>query len=256
MARRSCGSALALVALTASACCARRAAPPAVPQRPAGFVSLSDVDPSVQLDIRYFSANNFVGRPIDGYERPLCVLTTQAAAAVARAQASARTRGLCLKVYDCYRPQRAVADFVRWAKDEGTAMQRRFYPAVPKSELFARGYIAERSGHSRGSTLDLTLIPCDSRPPPVAGDPASYDCRAMPARRYPDNSVDMGTGFDCFDELAHTDNPRIDAVGRHNRDELRAIMRGAGFVNYPKEWWHYTLANEPFPDTYFDFVVR
>lgn len=224
---------------------------------PGGFVSLSDVDATIELDIRYRTSNNFVGRPIAGYRTPSCILTKEAAAALARAQKQANTRGYSLKVYDCYRPRRAVADFAAWAKDlDDTKMQHRFYPAVPKDELFARGYIAEKSGHSRGSTMDLTLVPIGSRQPAADASGELYDCRSDVAGRYPDNGIDMGTGFDCFDELAHTDNPRIEAVARRNRDLLRSIMAGSGFTNLAEEWWHYTLEREPFPETYFDFVVK
>jgi len=234
--------------------------PPAAHVTPPGrerFVSLADVDPAIQLDIRYYTSNNFMGRPVEGYLAAACLLTREAAMALQQAQRSASRNGYTLKIYDCYRPQRAVSDFVAWARDTGdTRMQKRFYPAVPKSELFAQGYIAERSGHSRGSTVDLTLVRDQSRQPRADPMGRDDDCRAPVIGRYPDNSIDMGTGYDCFDTLAHTDNPRISVEVRRNRGTLRAIMRESGFVNYEKEWWHYTLVNEPFPDTYFDFPVR
>jgi zinc D-Ala-D-Ala dipeptidase len=211
----------------------------------------------IQLDIRYRTSNNFVGRPIAGYPKPRCILTEDAATALSRAQKQANAHGYSLKVYDCYRPRRAVADFVAWAADPSdTRMQHRFYPAVPKGELFARGYIAAKSGHSRGSTMDLTLVPIGSRQPAVEASADLFDCRSDVLRRYPDNSIDMGTGFDCLDELAHTESPRISPVARRNRDLLRSIMRRAGFVNLAEEWWHFTLEDEPFPETYFDFVVE
>src|SRR5262249_16924650 len=211
-----------------------------------------------QLDIRYQTSNNFVGRPIAGYRNPNCILTSQAAASLARAQQQTNAQGFSLKVYDCYRPQRAVADLAAWAKaTDTTTVQLRFSPAVPKSELFARGYIAEKSGHSRGSTVDLTLVPIGSRQPDAHPDAGSYfECRSPASIRSPDNSIDMGTGFDCFDALAHTDNPTISETARHNRQVLRSIMEREGFVNLDKEWWHYTLKEEPFPDTYFDFPVE
>jgi D-alanyl-D-alanine dipeptidase len=220
-------------------------------------VSLSDVDSTIQVDIRYWTSNNFVGRPIAGYRNPKCFLTKEAASALARAQKQANTHGYSLKVYDCYRPRRAVADFVAWARDaQDTKMQRSFYPAVRKDELFARGYIAEKSGHSRGGTVDLTLVPIGSEQPAPGASAELRDCRSDVSERSPDNSVDMGTGYDCFDELAHTDNPRIGAIARRNRDLLRSIMRAAGFKNLEEEWWHFTLEDEPFPETYFDFVVE
>jgi len=224
---------------------------------PAGFVSLSDVSGSIQLDIRYHTSNNFVGRPISGYVAANCILTEPAAAALATAQELAAAQGYALKVYDCYRPQQAVNDFVNWAADANDVFQQhRFYPAVPKNELFSQGYIAERSGHSRGSTVDLTLVPANSRQ--LAVDPFvnRYDCRQAKPLRYPDNSLEMGTGYDCFDELSHTDNSQISNEAKQNRQLLRSIMETAGFSNYPQEWWHYTLSNEPFSDRYFDFSVQ
>ena len=224
---------------------------------PDQFVSIGNLDPTIQLDIRYYTANNFTGRKIKGYNNAKCILAKDAAKALVEAQKDAITRGYSIKVYDCYRPQRAVSDFVEWAKDlEDTEMQHRFYPAVPKNELFSRGYIAEKSGHSRGSTMDLTLVPLNTRQPVTVASNNPYDCRLQKPGRYPDNSIDMGTGFDCFDELAHTDNPNINETARQNRRLLRSIMENAGFVNYDKEWWHYTLKDEPFPDTYFDFPVQ
>jgi D-alanyl-D-alanine dipeptidase len=226
-------------------------------QMPDQFVSIGDLDPTIQLDIRYFTSNNFTGRKINGYNSAKCILTIAAAKALVEAQKDAITHGYSIKVYDCYRPQRAVTDFVEWAKDmEDTKMQHRFYSTVPKNELFGKGYIAEKSGHSRGSTVDLTLVPLNTRQPGSVAANNHYDCRLQISDRSPDNSIDMGTGFDCFDELAHTDNPNINETGMQNRRLLRSMMENAGFVNYDKEWWHYTLRGEPFPDTYFDFPVQ
>jgi zinc D-Ala-D-Ala dipeptidase len=219
---------------------------------PSGFVALDDVDPTIRQDIRYRSSHNFVGQRIDGYREPLCILTRPAARALKRAQARLRPHGYSLKVYDCYRPQRAVDHFVRWARNGNEKMKREFYPRVDKSRLFADGYIAERSGHSRGSTVDLTLVklPAKRRPP--------FSGRLVPCysdRRYRDDSVDMGTGYDCFDTLAHTADPRITGRARSNRRRLKRVMDQAGFDNYANEWWHYTLRDEPHPDRYFDFPV-
>lgn len=247
---------VAFPSLLLLASCAGHDAPPAV-ERPERFVSLDEIDLTIELDIRYYTSNNFVGRPIKGYLRPKCLLTREAAVALVQAQRKANLAGYSLKVYDCYRPQRAVSDFAEWARDvRDTKMQHRFYPAVPKSELFLRGYIAEKSGHSRGSTVDVTLVPLGSRQ--LQGDPAAarFDCRSPVSRRYPDNSIDMGTGYDCFDELAHTENPKVGETAMRNRQRLKSILESAGFVNYDKEWWHYTLGDEPFPDAYFDFVVE
>jgi len=244
---------IAALLLLVTAC----GAPVSSNRLPAGFTYLAEVDGSIQQDIRYFGPNNFLGRPVRGYFVPACILSRPAATALRQAQRLAMARGYSLKVYDCYRPQRAVDDFVAWAADPAdTRMRHRFYPDVPKSELFVRGYIAEQSGHSRGSTVDLTLVPADSRQ--GQGDPftSRYDCRQAPPLRYPDNSLDMGTGYDCFDELSHTDNPAVGAQALQNRHLLRELMAAAGFSNYEQEWWHYTLDGEPYPDRYFDFPIQ
>ncbi|MDT8428411.1 MAG: M15 family metallopeptidase [Pseudomonadales bacterium] len=224
---------------------------------PAGFVRLAELSPTVGQDIRYAGENNFIGRPVAGYLAPACILSTPAAQALLVAQQQGMQLGYALKVYDCYRPQTAVDDFVAWAVDpEQLAMQNRFYPDVPKEELFSRGYIAERSGHSRGSTVDLTLVPYASSSPAASQPASAYDCRAPADLRYPDNSIDMGTGYDCFDELSHTDNPAVGPTALQNRHLLRDIMSAVGFDNYAQEWWHYTLRDEPFPDQFFSFPVR
>ncbi|SEB30377.1 D-alanyl-D-alanine dipeptidase, partial [Amycolatopsis tolypomycina] len=206
-----------------------------------------DVAPSILQDIRYDTPHNFVGQRIDGYRRPMCILTRQAAEGLRKVQAQVVRQGYTLKVYDCYRPQRAVDHFVRWAKDlADEKMKAEFYPNVAKDRLFADGYIAEKSGHSRGSTMDLTLVRI---PPPVQrpyrpGEPL-VPCFAPRDQRFPDNTVDMGTGYDCFDPLA-TDNPAISGAARQHRDLLRSTMAAAGFRNLPEEWWHFTLNGEPF----------
>jgi D-alanyl-D-alanine dipeptidase len=227
------------------------------PAAPREFVALSEVAPSILPDIRYVTRHNFVGQRVDGYLQPLCILTRQAAEGLRKAQAQLRKQGYTLKVYDCYRPQQAVDHFVRWAKDlADEKMKAEFYPNVAKDRLFADGYIAEKSGHSRGSTMDLTLVKLPARPqrPYFPGEPLK-PCFAPQDQRFPDNMVDMGTGYDCFDPLAHTDNPAITGVPHQNRMLLKDTMAAAGFRNLPEEWWHYTLDNEPFPDTYFDFPV-
>ncbi|MFI6877670.1 M15 family metallopeptidase [Streptomyces sp. NPDC050400] len=227
------------------------------PKAPKEFVALSDVDPTIIQEMRYFTEHNFVGEPIDGYKKPMCILTRPAAKALHKAQAGLLKKGYSLKVYDCYRPQRAVDHFVRWAKDlDDQRMKPEFYPQVDKTRLFADGYIAEKSGHSRGSTVDLTIVKLPARPtrPYVPGEQLAA-CYGAQKDRFPDNSVDMGTGFDCFDTLAHTDDPRVQGVQRANRDLLRDALGGEGFVNLPEEWWHYTYKPELFPDTYFDFPI-
>ncbi len=202
--------------------------------RPDGFVSITDAVPGIATEIRYFTYENFVGRPINGYEAPLCILSVEAAEAVASVQETLSAFGLGLKVFDCYRPQRAVSDFAAWAADpEDVARQADYYPNVPKDELFERGYIAERSGHSRGSAIDLTLI-----------DLATGE------------ELDLGSGYDLFDTLSHPSDPRPSAEARANRMLLQRLMVEAGFNALDEEWWHFWLADEPYPDTYFDFVVE
>lgn len=233
---------------------------------PEDFVVLQDIEPGIIADIRYVTPHNFTGDPVDGYQAPLCILTRPAAEALGRAQRNFLDRGYTLKVYDCYRPQQAVDDFVRWAQDPADQrMKPEFYPRVDKSTLFADGYIAERSGHSRGSTVDLTLValpPAGTPPAPtpnyVPGQPL-VDCAAPPGVRFPDDSVDMGTGFDCFDPLANTADPRVSGDPAKYRQLLLEGLEEQGFVNYDKEWWHFTYApagtGEPYPDTVFDFPV-
>jgi len=224
---------------------------------PEEFVALSAVAPTIIQEMRYFGQHNFVGSRVDGYRQPVCILTRPAAEALRTVQAKLLRQGYTLKVYDCYRPQRAVDHFVRWAKDlADEKMKAEFYPNVAKDRLFAEGYIAEKSGHSRGSTMDLTIVELPPRPqrPYIPGEP-QVSCFAPVGQRFPDNMVDMGTGFDCFDPLAHTDDPRITGVAKENRQLLKNTMAAAGFRNLAEEWWHYTLNNEPFPDTYFDFPV-
>lgn len=251
--------------LTVVAVCAPPAAPAvadAGETAPDEFVVLQDLAPDVLAEIRYITPHNFTGDPVDGYLEPLCILTRPAAEALGRAQQDFLERGYTLKVYDCYRPQRAVDDFVGWAEDLGDQrMKAEFYPRVDKSTLFADGYIAERSGHSRGSTVDLTLVELPPTPGPapyVPGQPL-VDCAAPQAVRFPDNSVDMGTAFDCFDTLSNTWDPRIDGDAAKYRLLLAEGLERQGFVNYDKEWWHFTYkpagTGEPFPDSYFDFPV-
>ncbi|MFD6421276.1 M15 family metallopeptidase [Streptomyces sp. NPDC060198] len=227
------------------------------PKAPEGFVTLRSVDPTVIEEIRYATAHTFMGVPVDGYRQPVCVLTRPAAEALHRAQTALLREGYSLKVYDCYRPQRAVDHFVGWAKDlDDQVMKEEFYPRVDKSRLFDDGYIAEKSGHSRGSTVDLTLVELPAAPTRAyrPGEPLS-PCYGPRDTRFPDNSVDMGTGYDCFDTLAHTEDPRVQGAQRANRQLLKRTLTGLGFVNLAEEWWHYTFKPELFPDTYFDFPV-
>jgi zinc D-Ala-D-Ala dipeptidase len=222
---------------------------------PSSFVALDEVDATILQDMRYATAYNFVGRRIDGYREPVCILTRRAARALQRAQNAVRDKGYTLKVYDCYRPQRAVDHFVRWSRNGNERMKREFYPRVDKSRLFDDGYIARRSGHSRGGTVDLTLVKLPAKPQPVwtRREFALTPCTAPKRRRYPDNSVGMGTSYDCFDTRSHTAN--ASGRARRNRQLLKRTMEAAGFEHYPNEWWHFTLRDERYPDRYFDFPV-
>lgn len=200
---------------------------------PEGFVYVRDVIPSVREEIRYAGSHNFIGRPVDGYAAPRAVLTREAALALRAAADVFAAQGLFLLIYDGYRPQRAVDHFIRWAQDEGdTAAKAEFYPALDKIELFPRGYIAARSGHSRGSTVDLTLVTAQGEP------------------------LDMGGEFDWFSPVSGHDYAGLTPQQRANRDLLRRGMEAAGFAPYSEEWWHYRLRGEPYPDTYFDFPVE
>jgi zinc D-Ala-D-Ala dipeptidase len=223
----STGVALALLVLSGQA-----AAAPAPP--PSGFVDTAAVVDGLTLDMRYFGNNNFVGERIDGYEHARCLLSAQAALALAAVQSSLAARGLGLKVFDCYRPQRAVAHFVRWAqKVDDVRRKSQFYPDVDKRDLFKDGYISERSGHSRGSTVDLTLV-----------------------RRADGRELDMGSPFDFFSPKSWPTDRSVSSEAQKNRALLAEAMAAGGFRPYDKEWWHFTLVNEPFPETYFDFPVR
>lgn len=244
----------ALFAVTAPAPAAQAAPEPSAPEE---FVALRSVAPTIIEEMRYLTPHNFLGEPVDGYRQPVCIVTRSTAEALRQAQSLLRRQGYSLKVYDCYRPQRAVDHFVRWAKDlQDERMKAEFYPRVDKSRLFEDGYIAEKSGHSRGSTVDLTLVKLPALPtrPYVPGEKPA-PCYGPKAERFPDNSVDMGTGFDCFDTLSHTDDPRVQGEQRANRQLLKATLTGVGFTNLAEEWWHFTHKPETFPDTYFDFPV-
>ena len=222
------------------------------------FIDLQKVIPDVVMDIRYYGNHNFLGEKVDGYLASKCILTKEAAQALAGVQKDLVSYSLTLKIYDCYRPQRAVNHFVRWAKEiENTKTMREFYPTIDKRNLFRDGYIDSKSGHSRGSTVDLTIVPL---PAPaqveyISGQKLS-ECYLPMEQRFGDNSIDMGTGFDCFHELSNTQNANIGRQQKINRLLLKSLMDKHGFKNYDKEWWHYTLKNEPYPDTYFDFVIE
>lgn len=216
---------------------------------PRGFVYLSKVAPSIIQDIRYYQSNNFVGHPLPGYEQPECVLTLQAAKALSLVQSQLQKKGLSLKVYDCYRPVKAVQAFVKWSHSKDKGMKVKFYPREKKTKLFKKGYIAEYSGHSRGSTVDLTITALKGHS--ISGVDACYH-----KRRAQDGSLDMGTNFDCMDPYSHVKHHAISKIAKRNRQLLRRLMMRYGFKPYSKEWWHFTLRREPYPKRYFNFPIR
>ena len=229
-----------------------------VKERPADFVEAAKVAPRLLLDMRYYTDHNFVGARVRGYLAPKCLLTKKAALALAEVQKELLAFGHSLKVYDCYRPQRAVDHFVDWAKDvNDTAAKQEFYPTLDKKNLFKDGYIAYHSSHTRGSTVDLTIVALPAaREETYLPNSKPRPCYLPGPLRFRDNSLDMGTAFDCFHTLSHTAASEIAAPGRVNRLLLKALMEKHGFVNYDKEWWHFTLKDEPYPETFFDFPVK
>lgn len=232
----------------------------ALPQvLPQGFADLAAVAPHIGQEMRYAGSHNFTGAPVPGYSAARCLLTVAAAQALRQAQDELEIFGLGLKVYDCYRPERSVAHFAAWAEDAGTqSAGAEFFPRLRKQELHRMGYIAHQSAHSRGSTVDLTLVPY----PPVAADPLPGaaaphgSCIAPKRLRSPDTSLDMGTGYDCLDPLAHTASPQIAPTARINRLLLREILRRYGFINYAKEWWHYSHFTGAKDLRAFNFVIE
>ncbi|SDD56727.1 MULTISPECIES: M15 family metallopeptidase [Kordiimonas] len=219
------------VAMALAGCVTALAAPPD------GFVDLEAYIPGIVVEARYAGNHNFVGQPIDGYEAPKVFLSVEAANALKTAQHRLAAQGMTLKVFDGYRPQRAVDHFMRWVSDANdTKNKAAYYPDVAKHRLVREGYIAEKSGHSRGSTLDLTI-----------------------AHIMPDGSVqelDMGSPWDFFGPISHPSSKAVSDDARANRMLLRMSMLAAGFKPYEAEWWHFTLTREPYPNTYFDFPVE
>lgn len=203
-------------------------------ERPNEFVYLKKMNPTIQEEVRYYSANNFIGRPIQGYQKPVCILTKSAAMALLNVQSELKEKHLGLKVFDCYRPQMAVDDFSQWAHDpEDQKMKNAYYPHINKADLFKLNYLAFRSGHTRGSTVDLTIIDLHTNEP-----------------------LDMGTPFDFMDPLSHPSCRLITSEQFKNRMLLQTLMIKFGFLPLKTEWWHFTLKNEPYPNTYFNFPVN
>ncbi len=220
---------------------------PPSPPMPATFVHLSQVAPTIRQDMRYAGHTNFIGRRIAGYQAAQCIVTRETGQALKRTQEALAKEGLTLVVFDCYRPTRAVADFMQWAAKAGSA-DPVWRPNVAKDRLVPDGYIAERSGHSRGSTVDLAI----ARVNPSQSD---RDARTSPCARADMNTLDFGTPFDCFDPASATAAADISSVARANRDILLKAMTEAGFRNYSAEWWHYTLVSETNKTEYYDFPV-
>jgi zinc D-Ala-D-Ala dipeptidase len=210
---------------------------------PGGFVYLRDIDPTIIQDIRYAGSHNFVGRPLTGYEAAECVVKREVGLALKRVQRELAQQKLSLKMLDCYRPSRAVHDMVVWAQNgRETPAERRYNPAFSKKDLFRLGYIAEHSGHSTGIAVDLTLMDLKADNSAVFDPKKVYaDCTADASARAPEASVDMGTGYDCSDLKANTAARSITPDQRRFRNVLVAVMTRQGFVNYSKEWWHFSL---------------
>jgi D-alanyl-D-alanine dipeptidase len=219
---------------------------------PEDFVYLRDIDPTIDQDMRYAGPDNFTGAPVPGYEANECVLVREAAEALTKVQADLKPKGLTLRVYDCYRPTKAVDAFVDWAEEpDDPKVRSMHYPNLQKTDLFP-DYIATRSGHSRGATLDLTLAPIDG------ADTSAQEgsCTAPQKTAAPDGSLAMGTTFDCFDVKANTNTSGLTPHEIENRQTLLEAMQTHSFKNYPLEWWHFTFEPEPHPNTYFGFPIR
>ena len=210
---------------------------------PGGFVYLRDIEPGIIQDMRYATSNNFVGKPLRGYDAAECVVKREVALALKNIQQELARQKLSLKMFDCYRPERAVADMVAWSRNgKETPPERRFNPAFRKADLFRLGYIATRSGHSTGAALDLTLVDLSADNSAKFDTGKAYgDCTEPVEARVPEGSVDMGTGYDCSDLKSHTAAASITPAQRRWRNVLVAAMGRQGFVNYSKEWWHFSL---------------
>jgi D-alanyl-D-alanine dipeptidase len=221
---------------------------------PAGFVRLSDVAPGIRQDMRYARAFNFTGKAVPGYDAPQCILLRRVAEALARAEALLEADGYALKVYDCYRPLRAVRAFAAWAGSPGgDSMKAVFYPGFHKSALFALGFIASHSRHSLGTAVDIGLTRRDDEA--MAPDSGGR-CDGPFEARAQESTLDMGTAYDCFSARSATANPQIAAPARANRVRLHIAMEKAGFRNYAREWWHFEYAAAPAPAEGRDFPVR
>jgi zinc D-Ala-D-Ala dipeptidase len=224
-----------------------------------GFVYLSEVDPTIQVSVRYCSTENFVGNVVDGYTKPAIIVTNQAAQALKKVQEAVNKDGYELVVYDAYRPQRAVNHFMRWSEDKANQIKKaQYYPRVNKADVFELGYVAKRSGHSRGSTIDLTLIKRGHKVQPITEKNRTLS-DGYTIKLLDDGTIDMGSSFDLFDVASHFENQLITQEYKALRVYLKGVMEKHGFKNYAEEWWHFTLKDEPYPanldSSYFDFVI-
>jgi D-alanyl-D-alanine dipeptidase len=224
------------------------------------FVYLHEIDPTILVSLRYHSDENFVGKPVDGYKKSVVILTRQAAEALKKVHDTVKKDGYRLVVYDAYRPQQAVNHFMRWGeKVEDQSTRSHYYPRVNKADVFELGYVAKRSGHSRGSTVDLTLIK-DGQELHEIQEKNRVLLDGYTITFLDDGTVDMGSSFDLFDKASHFENDLIEERFKALRTYLKAVMEAHGFKNYSEEWWHFTLKNEPFPadrdDSYFNFTIE
>ncbi|MBR1908916.1 M15 family metallopeptidase [bacterium] len=197
-----------------------------------GFEKVYNVIDDAVYDMRYYSANNFTGKRINGYNAPIAYMTKESLTALSKAAEDLRLQGYRILIWDTYRPQKAVNNFVEWINNPDDIGDKSFYPNLNKKDLLKGGYIAAKSGHTRGSTVDMTLIKKDG------------------------SFVDMGGTFDLFSEISHPDYKKLTLKQKRNRNILRKAMLKAGFVGIDSEWWHFTYKNEPYPNTYFDFDVE
>ena len=201
---------------------------------PDGFVVVSDIMPDVIQDIKYFGEDNFIGKRVDCYGEPVAILTKEAAESLKKANEDFKSHGYMIKIFDAYRPQSAVDCFINWAKDINDIKNKEnFYPDVDKKDLFDLGYICSKSSHTRGSTVDMTIVDIENN-----------------------KEIDTGSNFDFFGDISHHGTDKITEEQTENRNLIKSIMEKHGFDSYEYEWWHYTLKNEPYPDTYFDFPVK
>ncbi|WP_300178691.1 M15 family metallopeptidase [Bradyrhizobium sp.] len=231
--------------------------PAAVAQAlPGDFVYLRDMDRSIIQDIRYAGVNNFTGRPIAGYGAAECVVKRAVGLALQKVQRELAAQKLSLKMLDCYRPVRAVTDMVAWSQNGNeTPAERRYNPAFRKQDLFRLGYIANHSQHSTGAAVDLTLVDLRADNSAIFDPTKAYaDCTAPASARAPEGSVDMGTGYDCSDVKGHTAAASITPPQRRWRNLLVAVMARQGFVNYSKEWWHFSMPGARGPA--YDFPIK